>query len=72
MSRSRSFNRFHRWTAKVRRRHLKAWLPEGHEGETAQPMPCSERRQEAALRDALEDLDDDQLIQVGAPLVPAA
>ena len=33
MTKSRAFNRFQRFTAKVRRRHLKAWLPEQREGE---------------------------------------
>lgn len=58
MSRSRAFNRFHRWTAKVRRRHLKAWLPEGHEAEASLSPAGGDRRQNAVLRDAMRDLND--------------
>lgn len=72
MSRSRAFNRFHRWTAKVRRRHLKAWLPEGHEAEAALEMAGSDRRQEAALRDALRDLNDPQVLRESLYPMPEA
>lgn len=58
MSRSRAFNRFHRWTAKVRRRHLKSWLPDSHEADAALTMEAEGRRQEAVLRDALKELND--------------
>lgn len=70
MSRSRAFNRFHRWTAKVRRRHLKTWLPEGHEVEASLSPAGGGRRQNAVLRDALRDLneplpiEDDLLVDV--------
>jgi len=33
MTRSRAFHRFHRWTAKLRRRSLRNALPEPREGE---------------------------------------
>ena len=63
MSRSRAFNRFHRWTAKVRRRHLKAWLPDHQELEATAAVTGGDRRQQAALRDALQDLRDPLLLQ---------
>ncbi len=59
MSRSRAINRFHRWTAKVRRRHLKAWLPENQDVQaTVVSVTGGDRRQNAALRDGLRDLND--------------
>ena len=57
MTKSRAFNRFHRWTAKVRRRHLKAWLPEPREGEPIAELPCSARRQQARQNDQLQELE---------------
>lgn len=72
MSRSRAFNRFHRWTAKVRRRHLKAWRPEGHEGEAVLAMAGNDRRQDAALRDALRELNDPQGLLETLDPVPEA
>ena len=59
MSRSRAINRFHRWTAKVRRRHLKAWLPENQDVQaTVVSVTGGDRRQIAALRDGLRELTD--------------
>ena len=72
MTRSRAFNRFHRWTAKVRRRHLKDWLPEGHDGEMTLAAKGSDRRQEAALRDALREIQDplalEESLQAGSAI----
>jgi len=56
MTKSRAFNRFHRWTAKLRRRHLKAWLPEPREGEPILERPCAALRQRARHRDQLQEL----------------
>ena len=63
MTRSRALNRFHRWTAKVRRRYLKAWLPEGRQGEPIEAVVIPDRRREEARMDALEELNDPQAIQ---------
>ena len=63
MTRSRALNRFHRWTAKVRRRYLKAWLPEGRQGEPIEAVVIPDRRREDARMDALEVLNDPQAIQ---------
>jgi hypothetical protein len=63
MTRSRAFNRFHRWTAKVRRRHLKAWLPESREAEPIEPVARTDRHRQAALQDALQELNDPQMLQ---------
>ena len=56
MTKSRAFNRFHRWTAKLRRRHLKAWLPEPREGEPIADLPGPALRQRARHRDQLQEL----------------
>jgi hypothetical protein len=56
MTRSRAFNRFSRWTAKLRRRHLRAALPEPREGELALLKPTSTLRTRAWQRDQLREL----------------
>lgn len=58
MTRSRAFHRFHRWTAKMRRRHLRSALPEPREGERALFRPGADLRSHAWERDQLEDLID--------------
>ena len=56
MTRSRSFHRFHRWTAKLRRRALRQALPEPREGELQPTCPVSEVRCREWQRDQLHDL----------------
>jgi hypothetical protein len=56
MTRSRSFHRFHRWTAKLRRRALRQALPEPREGELQAIHPASEVRCREWQRDQLHDL----------------
>ena len=56
MTRSRSFHRFHRWTAKLRRRALRQALPEPREGELQATHPVSEVRCREWQRDQLHDL----------------
>ena len=56
MTRSRSFHRFHRWTAKLRRRALRQALPEPREGELQPTHPMSEVRCREWQRDQLFDL----------------
>ena len=56
MTRSRSFHRFHRWTAKLRRRALRQALPEPTEGELQPTHPVSELREREWQRDQLHDL----------------
>ena len=53
MTRTRAFHRFHRWTAKLRRRHLRAWLPEPAEGTPVAPARGADLR----LQGPLDDLD---------------
>ena len=62
MTRTRAFHRFHRWTAKLRRRHLRAWLPEPEE---ATPLAVArgadlrlKARQAEQLHDDLDWLGD--------------
>ena len=57
MTKSRAFNRFHRWTAKVRRRHLKAWLPEPREGEPILDLLGAALRQRTWQDDQLHELE---------------
>ena len=56
MMRSRSFHRFHRWTAKLRRRALRQVLPEPREGELQPTCPVTEVRRREWQRDQLQDL----------------
>ena len=56
MTRSRSFHRFHRWTAKLRRRSLRSALPEPREGELQPTYPVAELRRSLWQRDQLHDL----------------
>ncbi len=57
MTKSRAFNRFHRWTAKVRRRHLKTWLPEPREGEPIADQRGADLRRQAWQQDQLHELE---------------
>ena len=57
-TRTRAFHRFHRWTAKLRRRHLRAWLPEEpREGEALTPRRAADLRLQARQQGELRDLD---------------
>jgi hypothetical protein len=56
MTRSRSFHRFHRWTAKLRRRALRSALPEPREGELQANLPAAAVRCRDWQRDQLHDL----------------
>jgi hypothetical protein len=56
MTRSRSFNRSQRWTAKLRRRHLRASLPPIREGEPISPKPGADLRRHVRERDQLKEL----------------
>lgn len=62
MTRSRAFNRFSRWTAKLRRRQLRSSLPEPREGELALLKPTTALRARAWQRDQLRELSDPALI----------
>jgi hypothetical protein len=57
MTKSRAFNRFHRWTAKMRRRHLKTWLPEPREGEPVADVRGADLRRRAWQLDQLHELE---------------
>jgi hypothetical protein len=63
MTRSRSFHRFHRWTAKLRRRSLRSALPEPREGELQPTHPVAELRRGLWQRDQLHDLLDVEELQ---------
>ena len=63
MTRSRSFHRFHRWTAKLRRRALRSALPEPREGELQPTHPVAEVRRREWQRDQLDDLVDTEALQ---------
>ena len=56
MTRTRDFHRFHRWTAKLRRRSLRHALPEPREGELQPTYPVTEVRFREWQRDQLHDL----------------
>ena len=71
MSRSRAFHRFHRLTAKLRRRHLRSALPEPREGERTLPKPGADLRRHAWMRDQLADLTQAELSEEYANLKPA-
>lgn len=64
MTRSRSFHRFHRWTAKLRRRSLRSALPEPHEGELQPIHSVSEMRCKEWQRDQLQDLIENEELEV--------
>ena len=55
MTRTRAFHRFHRWTAKLRRRHLRAWLPEPAEGTPLAAARGADLRLEARQAEQLHD-----------------
>jgi hypothetical protein len=63
MTRSRSFHRFHRWTAKLRRRALRQALPEPREGELQPTHPITLVREREWSRDQLEDLMDGEVLE---------
>jgi hypothetical protein len=65
MTRSRSFHRFHRWTAKLRRRSLRNALPEPREGELQPIHPVSEVRRREWQRDQLADLVTAEMLEAG-------
>ena len=56
MTRTRDFHRFHRWTAKLRRRSLRSALPEPREGELQPTHPIREVRCREWQEDQLYDL----------------
>jgi hypothetical protein len=58
MTRTRDFHRFHRWTAKLRRRSLRNALPEPREGELQPTYPVSAVRCREWQRDQLHDLTE--------------
>ena len=58
MTRTRAFHRFHRWTAKLRRRHLRAWLPATKDATPVAAVRGADLRLQARQTDQLhEDLD---------------
>jgi hypothetical protein len=62
MTRTRAFHRFHRWTARLRRRHLRTWLPELRDPELRAGEPPiqargAELRQRARAWAELRELD---------------
>jgi hypothetical protein len=61
MTRSRAFHRFNRWTAKLRRRHLRSALPEPREGERALLKPGADLRKHGWMQDQLADLTEAEL-----------
>ncbi|MFM8968370.1 MAG: hypothetical protein ACKOGI_10620 [Vulcanococcus sp.] len=63
MTRSRSFHRFHRWTAKLRRRALRQALPEPREGELQPTLPVASVRCREWQRDQLHDLIEAEELQ---------
>jgi hypothetical protein len=65
MTRSRSFHRFHRWTAKLRRRALRNALPEPREGELQATHPAAEVRRREWQRDQLADLVIAETLEAG-------
>ena len=66
MTRSRSFHRFHRWTAKLRRRSLRQALPEPREGELQANCPAAEVRRREWQRDQLHDLVEAEDLELAA------
>ena len=57
MTKSRAFNRFHRFTAKLRRRHLKAWLLEHREGEPLAEARGADLRKRGWHTDQMHELE---------------
>jgi hypothetical protein len=64
MTRSRSFHRFHRWTAKLRRRALRQALPEPREGQLQPTYPITEVREREWQRDQLHDLIEEEDLEL--------
>jgi hypothetical protein len=57
MTRTRAFHRFHRWTARLRRRHLRAWLPGPRETDPITPCRGADLRQRARIHAELDTSD---------------
>ena len=57
MTKSRAFNRFQRFTAKMRRRHLKTWLPEQREGEPLADARGADLRKRGWQTDQMHELE---------------
>ena len=66
MTRTRDFHRFHRWTAKLRRRSLRNALPEPREGELQPTHPLAEMRCREWQEDQLNDLIENDVLEVSA------
>ena len=66
MTRSRSFHRFHRWTAKLRRRALRQALPEPREGELQAIHPKQQVRCQEWQRDQLNDLLEPESLEAAS------
>ncbi|MBM5792000.1 MAG: hypothetical protein FJ053_09575 [Cyanobacteria bacterium M_surface_10_m1_298] len=66
MTRTRDFHRFHRWTAKLRRRSLRNALPEPREGELQPTHPLAEMRCREWQEDQLNDLIENEVLEVSA------
>ena len=64
MTRTRDFHRFHRWTAKSRRRSLRNALPESREGELQPTHPLAEVRCREWQEDQLNDLIENEELEV--------
>lgn len=63
MTRTRAFHRFHRWTAKLRRRGLRNALPEPREGELQPTHPVAEIRCREWQRDQMDDLIEAEALE---------
>ena len=57
MTKSRALNRFQRFTAKIRRRHLKAWLPGHREGEHLAEARGADLRKRGWHIDQMQELE---------------
>ena len=66
MTRTRDFHRFHRWTAKLRRRSLRNALPEPRDGELQPTHPLAEMRCREWQEDQLNDLIENDVLEVSA------
>ena len=66
MTRSRAFHRFHRWTAKLRRRSLRNALPEPREGELQAIHPKQDVRCSEWQRDQLKDLLEPEALEAAS------
>ena len=57
MTKSRALDRFQRFTAKIRRRHLKAWLPGHREGEPLAEARGADLRKRGWHIDQMQELE---------------